>query len=136
MAISRQQRRLEAQKAILSHFEKKLPAFTDIFDERTFYIAFACLVVACIITAIVLAYCCKVVITDADEIERLREKRKRLKQLKLAEKLLRKRIEKLQKTCSDTKKEEQELDKLVKKIEQMEKKQDSDAEDLLDDKDE
>ena len=134
MALNRQQKRMEAQKAILSHFEQKIPAFTDIFDERTFYIAFSCLVAACIITAMILSYCCKVVITDADEIERIKEKRRRLKQLKLAEKLLRKRIEKLNKSGSDAKKEKIELEKLVKRIEQAEKKTDSDAEELLEDK--
>ena len=134
--MTRQQRRLEAQKQILNHFEQKLPAFTDIFDERTFYISFACLVVACIVVAFILSYCCNMVITDADEIERLREKRKRIKQLRLAEKLLRKRIEKLTRVGADSSKENFELNKLVKKIEESEKKTDSDAELLLEDKDE
>lgn len=132
--MTRQQRRLEAQKQILNHFEQQLPAFTDIFDERTFYISFACLVVACIVIAFVLSYYCNVVITDADEIERLREKRKRIKQLRLAEKLLRKRIEKLTRAGVDASKESAELTKLVKRIEETEKKTDSDAE-LLEEKD-
>lgn len=135
VSMSRQQRRLEAQKQILSHFEQQLPAFTDIFDERTFYISFTCLVIGCVILAVILSYCCNMVITDADEIERVREKRKRVKQMKLAEKLLRKRIEKLSKAGVDSTKENLELIKLAKKIEETEKKTDSEAE-LLEDKDE
>lgn len=94
MVSARQQRRLEAQRKIISHFEEKIPYFTDIFDERTFYISFACLVMACIVLAIVLSVCCKVTIRDADEIAREREERKRLKQKKLIEKLVKKRMAK------------------------------------------
>lgn len=94
MVTSRQAKRLEAQRKIIQHFEEKIPYFTDIFDERTFYISFACLCVACVIVAIVLSVCCKVKIRDADEIEREREERKRLKQRKLIEKLIRRRMAK------------------------------------------
>ncbi|RNA29385.1 hypothetical protein BpHYR1_037604 [Brachionus plicatilis] len=94
MVTTRQKRRLEAQRKIIQHFEEKIPYFTDIFDERTFYISFACLVVVCIIAAIVLSVCCRVTIRDADEIAREKEKRKRLKQQKLAEKIIRKKLDK------------------------------------------
>lgn len=94
MVTSRQAKRLEAQRKIIQHFEEKIPYFTDIFDERTFYISFACLCVVCVILAIVLSVCCKVTIRDADEIAREREERKRLKQRKLIEKLIKKRMAK------------------------------------------
>ena len=89
---TRREKRFEAQRQILSHFEEKLPYFTDIFDERTFYICFFCLIVFCIGLAIVLSVFCKVTITDVDEIERRREERRRIKQKRLAEKLLRKKL--------------------------------------------
>ncbi len=89
---SRREKRFEAQRQILHHFEEKLPYFTDIFDERTFYVAFFCLVLFLIVLVIVLSVFCKVSITDADEIEREREERKRIKQKRLAEKLLRKKL--------------------------------------------
>ncbi|CAF0708663.1 unnamed protein product [Brachionus calyciflorus] len=94
MVTTRQQKRLEAQRKIIQHFEEKIPYFTDIFDESSFYIFFAILVVVCIIVAIILSVCCKVTIRDADEIAREKEKRKRLKQQKLAEKILRKKLAK------------------------------------------
>lgn len=94
MVTSRQAKRLEAQRKIIQHFEEKIPYFTDIFDERTFYICFACLCVVCIITAIILSVCCKVKIRDADEIAREKEERKRLKQRKLIEKLIKRRMAK------------------------------------------
>jgi len=89
---TRREKRFEAQRQILQHFEEKLPYFTDIFDERTFYICFACLVVFLVALAIILSIFCKVNITDADEIEREREERKRIKQKRLAEKLLKKKL--------------------------------------------
>jgi hypothetical protein len=89
---TRREKRFEAQRQILHHFEEKLPYFTDIFDERTFYICFFCLVVFCIVLAVVLSIFCKVTITDADEIERRREEPRRIKQKRLAEKLLRKKL--------------------------------------------
>jgi hypothetical protein len=91
---SRRYKRLEAQKAILNHFEEKIPYFTDIFDERTFYITFACLTIALIILAIVLSVYCNVSIEEADEIERKRMERRHQKEQRLAEKMKKKRQEK------------------------------------------
>ena len=92
MVSTRQQRRLEAQRKIIQHFEEKIPYFTDIFDERSFYIFASALVVACLVLVVILSYFCPVEIRDADEIERERQKRKRMKQQKLIEKLLMKRL--------------------------------------------
>lgn len=89
---SRREKRFEAQRQILQHFEEKLPFFTDIFDERTFYIAFTCLILFLVVLVIVLSYFCQIKITDADEIQREREERKRIKQKRLAEKLLKKKL--------------------------------------------
>ena len=94
MVSSRQAKRLEAQRKIIQHIDEKIPNFTDIFDERTFYISFTCLVVICVIIAIILAYCCNVTIHDAEELARQKEERRRQKQKKLAEKLLKKKLAK------------------------------------------
>lgn len=94
MPTARQKKRFEAQRKIIQHFEEKLPYFTDIFDERTFYISFLCLCVFCIILAVFLSLYCQVEIQDADELNKQREERKRLKKKKLAEKLLRKKLAK------------------------------------------
>ena len=89
---SRREKRFEAQRQILQHFEEKLPFFTDVFDERTFYIAFTCLILFLVVLVIILSYFCQIKITDADEIQREREERKRIKQKRLAEKLLKKKL--------------------------------------------
>jgi hypothetical protein len=117
MVSDRQKRRWEAQRKIIQHFDEQLPYFTDIFDERTFYICFGCLCVACIIAAIILSYCCRVEIKDADELQREREKHKRKKQQKLLEKFLKKKLAKqgLNGTELDLKKKE-ELEKLLHKL--------------------
>ena len=83
---------MEAQREIIRHFEEKIPNFTDLFDERTFYILFISLIVLLIVVAIFMAVCCKVTIKDADEIAREREERKRRKQIRIAEKMLRKKV--------------------------------------------
>lgn len=91
MVSAKHKRRLEVQQKIIEHFESQLPAFTDIFDERTFYICFGVLVVVCIVVAALLAYFCD--IKDADEVEAERERRKRKKQIEMVEKLIKKRME-------------------------------------------
>jgi hypothetical protein len=131
MPTSRQQKRLEAQRKIIQHFEEKIPYFTDIFDERTFYISFACLTVFCIIAAIFLAYCCNVTIQDADELNKQREERKRLKKRKLAEKLLRKKLAKagIDPNNMDPVKRAK-LEKLLERITQEDTKKETDIEDI------
>jgi hypothetical protein len=131
MVTSRQEKRLEAQRKIISHFEEKIPYFTDIFDERTFYICFGCLVAVCIILVIVLSVCCKVTIQDADELNRQKEERKRLKQKKLAEKMLRKKLEKLSKDPNSTE-DKIKLEKLLKKLTELDETQ-KDNEDIFKD---
>ena len=117
----RREKRFEAQREILKHFEEKLPYFTDIFDERTFYIAFFCLVAVLIILAIVLSIFCKVNITDADEIEREREERKRIKQKRLAEKLLKKKLkERNGGVATDFKIDPEHLEHLIDRINEQE----------------
>lgn len=124
MPSTRQQKRLEAQRRIISHFEEKIPYFTDIFDERTFYISFACLVIVCAIVAVILSVCCNVTIKDADDLARQREERKRLKQQKQAEKLLRK---KLAKAGLDPNFEPKELEKLKAILEKIKQNQKGDS---------
>ena len=131
MPTSRQTKRLEAQRKIIQHFEEKIPYFTDIFDERTFYISFACLSVLCIIAAIFLAYCCNVTIQDADELNKQREERKRLKKRKLAEKLLRKKLAKagIDPNNMDPVKRAK-LEKLLERLTQEDTKKETDIEDI------
>ena len=94
MVSSRQQKRLQAQEKLIKHFDEKVPYFTEIFDERTFYISFACLCVVCIILAIFLSFYCQLTIKDADELSREREERKRQKKRRMAEKLLKRKLAK------------------------------------------
>ena len=94
MVSSRQAKRLDAQRQLIQHLDSKIPNFTDIFDERTFYISFTCICVFLIFLAIFLSYCCNVTIQDAEELARKREERRRQKQKKLAEKLLKKKLAK------------------------------------------
>lgn len=128
MVTNRQKRRLEAQRKIIQHFEEKIPYFTDVFDERTFYITFCCLVVVCILAAIVLSVCCKVKIRDADEIAREKEKRKRLKQQKLAEKIIRKKLEKATTEQNVDMKKIKHLKALLEKLEKEKQLNDSEFE--------
>ncbi|CAH8298359.1 unnamed protein product [Schistosoma turkestanicum] len=46
-----------------------LPAFTDIFDEETFYIFFTCLVIFSFIIAFSIAWYFDVKIKDADDLK-------------------------------------------------------------------
>ncbi|KAI3378475.1 hypothetical protein SNEBB_007015 [Seison nebaliae] len=57
-----------AKKKIWEHFEKNVPKFVDVFDERTFYFSFISLVVGAIIIAIVASYCCKIKLEDIDDL--------------------------------------------------------------------
>ena len=134
MVTSRQQKRLEAQRKIIKHFEDKIPYFTDIFDERTFYICFACLVGFCILLAIFLSMCCNVTIQDADELARQREERRKLKQKKLAEKLLRKKLTKAGLDPNMEREKVEKLEKLVKKLNETKNESELEAEnDIKDD---
>ncbi|CAH8568647.1 unnamed protein product [Heterobilharzia americana] len=54
---------------LVSRASSVLPAFTDIFDEETFYIFFACLVVISFIVAFGVAWYFDVTIKDADELK-------------------------------------------------------------------
>lgn len=128
MITNRQKRRLEAQRKIIQHFEEKIPYFTEIFDERTFYITFGCIVAVCIVAAIVLSVICKVKIRDADEIAREKEKRKRLKQQKLAEKIIRKKLEKATTEPNVDMKKIKHLKALLEKLEKEKQLNDSEFE--------
>jgi hypothetical protein len=132
--MTRRQRRLEAQRQIIQHFEQKIPNFIDLFDERTFYVTFGCLVVFAIILAIVLSICCNVKIKDADEIDRERERRKRRKQIRIAEKMLKK---KMAEAANDPTINMNEIARLEKFLETMRKleKQENDESLLADDTD-
>jgi hypothetical protein len=113
---TRQQKRLEAQQKIIQHFEEQLPNFTDIFDERTFYIFAGCVVVASIVLVVVLSYFCNVTIQDAEEIAREKERRKRQRQQKLVEKLLRKKLTKAGFDENVDLKKTEELKKMIERI--------------------
>ncbi|CAH8575554.1 unnamed protein product [Schistosoma rodhaini] len=54
-----------------------LPAFTDIFDEETFYIFFTCLVILSFIIAFSIAWYFDVTIKDADDLKSSNKKSKR-----------------------------------------------------------
>lgn len=92
MPTSRQQRRLEAQRQIIKHFDEQIPAFKDIFDEKTFYIFAAIVAVLAFVVVFLLAYFCNIKIDDADELRKAREKKERKRKEKLAEKLIREKI--------------------------------------------
>ena len=131
MVSARQAKRLEAQRQLIQHIDSKIPNFTDLFDERTFYISFSFLCVFLIIIAIFLSYCCNVTIHDAEELARQREHRKRQKQKKLAEKLLKKKIAKYEEINGKPMDPEKiaKLDSFLKKFDEEEKNQ-SEIEDL------
>ena len=136
MTTARQQKRLEAQRKIIQHFEEKIPYFTDIFDERTFYISFAFLVIICILIAIFFSICCKVTIEDADELNKQKEERKRLKKRKLAEKLLKKKLAKVgidPNSFDGVKKRKMEklLERLTQNEQKSESEQDTEIEHLI-----
>lgn len=94
MASSRQLKRLEVQRQIIKHFDEKIPSFTDLFDEKTFYIFFACITIVAIIIAFLLAYCCQLKINDIDELRKKQEKRDRKRKEKLALKMLEEKLNK------------------------------------------
>jgi hypothetical protein len=84
MQTTKQKKRLDIQRQIIKHFEEKIPNFTDIFDERTFYIFFACLTVVSLLAIFLLAKFCK--LDDADQLRKEKERRERAKKQKSAEK--------------------------------------------------
>ncbi|KAK4470086.1 hypothetical protein MN116_005672 [Schistosoma mekongi] len=57
-----------------------LPAFTDIFDEETFYIFFACLVVISFLVAFGIAWYFDITIKDANDLKKA-GKRSKLRSL-------------------------------------------------------
>ena len=92
MPTSKQQRRLEAQRQIIRHFDEQVPAFKDIFDERTFYIVAAVVTLLSFVAVFVIGYYCNVQLDEADELRKAREKKERKRKEKLAEKLIREKI--------------------------------------------
>jgi hypothetical protein len=115
MPTHRQQKRLEVQRQIIKHFDEKLPSFTDVFDERSFYIFVACIAVLSIGAVILLSYCCQVKLDDADELRKLKEKKERKRKEKLAVKLLKDKIK-------NAKHNSEEYNDLKEKLEILEKK--------------
>ncbi|VDQ16483.1 unnamed protein product [Trichobilharzia regenti] len=62
---------------LVSRASSVLPAFTDIFDEETFYIFFACLVVVSFVVAFGVAWYFDVTIKDADDAMKTNKRSKR-----------------------------------------------------------
>lgn len=61
---------------IVARASAALPSFTDIFDEETFYISFACLVVLSFTVAFLLAWYFDIQIKDADATGDKKRRRK------------------------------------------------------------
>lgn len=129
MPTSRQQRRMEAQRQIIKHFDEQIPAFKDVFDERSFYIFAAVLTVISFVAVFVLAYYCNVKIDDADELRKAREKRERKRKEKLAEKLIREKIARAEPGSDEQKDLENKL-KIFLVTREWIDKEESDIEDL------
>jgi hypothetical protein len=71
--LSSAKRRLDTQRAIINHFSQLLPAFDDLFDERSWYLFFAILVLSSFVVAFLLSRF--VTISDADYDFKHRSKR-------------------------------------------------------------
>ena len=56
-----------ASKKIVNKLAAKIPAFTDVFDEETFYIFFICLTIGSIIAAVYFSK--RVTIKDAGHVD-------------------------------------------------------------------
>ena len=115
MPSYRQNKRLEVQKEIIKHFDDKIPYFTDIFDERTFYIFAGVLTILSFAAAILLSYCCQVKLDDVDELRKKKEKKERELKEKLAFNLLNERLKKAQPNSEEYKDAKEKLDILTKK---------------------
>ena len=57
-------RRLDTQREIINHFSQILPAFNDLFDERSWYVFFTFLTLASFLVAFLLSRF--MTISDAD----------------------------------------------------------------------
>jgi hypothetical protein len=116
MPSDRQIKRLEVQKQIIKHFDDNIPYFTDIFDEKTFYIFCGVVVVLSIVAVIILSYCCQVRLDDVDELRRKREKKERKLKEKLAVKLLNDKLKKSKANSDEYKDIKEKLEILKKSI--------------------
>ena len=121
MPTARQSKRLEVQKQIIKHFDEKIPYFTDIFDERTFYIFFGVITVLSILAVIILSYCCRVKLDDADELRKKKEKKERKLKEKLALKLLNDKLKKVKPNTIEYNEIKEKLDILKKSIKETKK---------------
>lgn len=65
-------RRLDTQRAIISHFSQLLPSFNDLFDERSWYIFFALLTLVSFLIAFILSRFMKIEDVDYDYRQRRR----------------------------------------------------------------
>lgn len=68
-------RRLDTQRAIINHFSRLLPTFNELFDERSWYIFFACLALASFFVAFIISRCVTVYDADYDFKDRRRSAR-------------------------------------------------------------
>ena len=67
-------RRLDTQREIIKHFSQLFPSFNDLFDERSWYIFFACLTLFSFLMAFVLSRFITLVDADYDDKNRNRTK--------------------------------------------------------------
>lgn len=67
------QRRLNTQREIINHFSQLLPSFNDLFDERSWYIFFACLTLFSFFMAFILSRFVTLVDVDHDYKNRNRK---------------------------------------------------------------
>ena len=68
-------RRLDTQREIVNHFSHIIPAFDDLFDERSWYIFFALLTIVSFLVAFILSRFVTVVDVDYDRTNHRRKGR-------------------------------------------------------------
>ncbi|VDP96441.1 unnamed protein product [Echinostoma caproni] len=74
--LDKMRKKRHVASEIVARASSALPSFTDIFDEETFYIFFACLVILSFIIAFGLAWYFDIQIKDADAAGEKKRRRK------------------------------------------------------------
>ncbi|KAG5449179.1 hypothetical protein CSKR_200909 [Clonorchis sinensis] len=73
-------RKRPVARELVTRASAVLPSFTDIFDEETFYLFFACLVVVSFVVAFTAAWYFDLTVTDAGDLgSKKRRKRPKLR---------------------------------------------------------
>ncbi|TGZ70470.1 hypothetical protein CRM22_003178, partial [Opisthorchis felineus] len=72
-------RKRPVARELVTRASAVLPSFTDIFDEETFYLFFACLVIVSFVVAFTAAWYFDLTVTDAGDLgSKKRRKRPKL----------------------------------------------------------